>query len=976
MDEQQRSRIRDDLQGFFRGDLLFDDVTRMLYSTDASIFQVKPVGVAAPCDEDDLRALVRYAYENRIPLIARGAGTGIAGESLGSGLVLDLSKHFRRILDVGADTVRVQPGVTLDALNQRLAQEGRRFAPDPATSAVCTLGGMLATNASGSHALKYGYTSDHVISLRGTLDNGDAAEFKRFPWPLPPDFPAGHYYDLLTALGVLFEQNQHVLEEVKPRLAYDRCGYRLHGILRDEHLDVPRLLVGSEGTLAIFTEATLRTMPLPAGRALVLLGFASLDQALRAAAPVLTTRPAACDLLDRRLLSLTRGSQAGEVAALIDPAVEAVLLVEYEADSAEESQRQALELVELMTRGKTSEVCRPVQVLPALVDDRRIWRLRDAALPSLYGIKGGAQPAPFIEDVGVPVEALPEYLARVQEIFRETEVTGSFLVHAGTGQVHARPFLDLQRQEDIAKLSPLAEKVHALALALGGTVSTQHGVGLARTPWVARQFGSLYPLLRQVKAIFDPHGVFNPGKIVDPDASAPVWPLRVAAVAEPEPRALHWQALEVLTEANHCNGCGQCRIEMPGGRMCPIFRATHDEAAAPRAKANLLRQLLLPTPPDSLTIASDEVRAVADLCVNCKMCALECPAHVNIPKLMLEAKAANVAEHGLDRGRWFFSRMHRAARWGSKMPLFMNVLLQSRLGRWLLGRLFGLATRRRLPRFARHTFLARAARSGWTKKPDNGKPQVALFVDLYANHFDPSVAEAATRVLQHHGFDVYVPPDQTSSGVEALSLGDIETTRELAALNLRAFAEVARQGMPIVCVEPSAALMLRQDYLEFLDDVDARAVAAQAVEFTAFLQRLDQAGSFRDDLQPFVGTIGYHVPCHMKALQGPIAGPELLGKIPGLRVHTLDLSCSGMAGTFGLEQKNYSVSLAAGQPMLDELRRLEGAVGAAECSSCRMQMEEGAGKRTLHPAQYLAIAYGLMPELAGRLKKPFRSLVL
>ena len=254
--------------------------------------------------------------------------------------------------------------------------------------------------------------------------------------------------------------------------------------------------------------------------------------------------------------------------------------------------------------------------------------------------------------------------------------------------------------------------------------------------------------------------------------------------------------------------------------------------------------------------------------------------------------------------------------------------------------------------------------------------QAALFVDLYANHFDPSVAEAATRVLQHHGLEVYVPPDQASSGIEALAQGDIETTRDLAARNLRAFAEVARQGTPIVCLEPSSALMLRHDYLEFADDVDARAVAEQSVEFTTFLNRLSQAGTFRTDLQPLAGAIGYHIPCHMKALQGPLAGPHLLAKIPGLRVQTIDVSCSGMAGTFGMEHKNYATSLAAGQPMLDELRRLDVTNGAAECSSCRMQMEDGAGKRSLHPAQYLAIAYGLMPELADRLKKPFRALVL
>jgi FAD/FMN-containing dehydrogenase/Fe-S oxidoreductase len=973
VDEQQRSRIRDDLQGFFRGELLFDEVARILYSTDASIFQVKPLGIAVPQDEGDLRALVRYAHEHRIPLAPRGAGTGLAGESLGSGLVIDLSKNFRQILDVGADTVRVQPGVTLDALNQRLAQDGRRFAPDPASGAVCTLGGMLATNASGSHALKHGYTSDHVIALRAVLDNGECAETTAEVWPLLPTAAASHYYDILIALGVLLEEHRTALEQPPTATRFDRCGYQLRGILRENKLNVPQLLVGSEGTLAIFTEATLRTAPLPGGRAVVLLGFASLESALRAAVQVLPSAPAACELLDRRLLSLAQGSNANGATPLIDPAVEAALLVEYETDSSAEAKRRSLDLVNQMTQGERAAL----QIVPAFMEDRqeRLWRLREAALPSLFDLKGGAQPVPFIEDVSVPVEALPEYLRRVQEIFQESEITGSFLVHAGAGQVHARPFLDLQRQTDVAKLAPLSEKVHSLALELGGTVSSQHGAGLARTPWVARQFGPLYPLLRQVKAIFDPRGIFNPGKIVDPDAGAPSWPLRSLGATEPAPAALRWLPLEIVTETNHCNGCGYCRTEATHQRMCPIFRATQHEAAAPRAKANLLRQLLVEKP-DTLTIASDEVRTVADLCVNCKMCALECPAHVNIPKLMLEAKAANVAQHGLDRNRWFFTRMHRAARWGSSMPLLWNLVLQSRLGRWLLGKLFGLASRRRLPRFARRTFLWQAERHGWTRKNENGKPTAALFVDLYANHFDPSLAEAAVRVLHHQGYDVFVPADQASSGMEALAQGDVETARELAGRNLRALAEVARQGVPIVCLEPSAALMLRHDYLTFLDDVDARLVAEQAVEFTAFLHRLDQAGTLRGDFQPVSGTIGYHIPCHLKALQGSMAGPGLLGRIPDLHVRTVDVSCSGMAGAFGLEQKNYAVSLAAGKPMLDELRRSEVTYGAAECSSCRLQIEDGAGKRALHPAQYLALSYGLMPELAERLKKPMRPLVL
>jgi FAD/FMN-containing dehydrogenase/Fe-S oxidoreductase len=979
VDEQQRIRIRDDLQGFFQGELLFDEVTRILYSTDASIFQVRPAGVVIPRHEEDVRALVRYAYENRVPLIPRGAGTGMAGESLGSGLIVDLAPSFREIVDVGNDTVRAQPGVTLEALNRRLAEAGRRFAPDPAAP-VCTVGGMLATNASGSRLMAHGYTRDHVQALRAVLDNGDAIDIAAEPWPMPAGTAADHWHDILAVLAVMLEENRELIDAARVRTAFDRCGYQLRDVLTASHLDATRLLVGSEGTLALFTEATLRTVPLPGGRSMVLAGFAHLEAALRATRHILDTAPTACELLERRLLSLARGAGSGSVygsgAALwIDPAAEAALLIEYERDSLLEAEQAALELIQRLHREEPAVV----QVVPALTEERQVAlrRLRDSALPSLYGVKAGAQPVPFIEDVGVPVDALPEYLRRLQETLQENDVTASFLVHAGTGQVHARPFLNLGSPDDIAKLSPLAERVHELALELGGTVSTQHGTGLARTPWVARQFGALYPILRQVKAIFDPRGIFNPGKIVDPDVSSVAWPVRQFANRDPEPRSLRWPELQVCTETNHCNGCGQCRTEQPGTRMCPIFRATHHEAAAPRAKANLLRQLLS-EPVNGLTPGSDAVRAVADLCVNCKMCALECPAHVNIPKLMLEAKAANVAQHGLDRHHWFFARLAKVAAWGSSMPLFFNLLLQTRPTRWLFSKLFGLAPRRRLPRFARRTFLNIAERRGWTEPSaamtGDNKPRVALFVDLYANHFDPSLGEAALRVLQHHGFDVLVPAGQKSSGIEALSHGDVDTARDFAAQNLQVFAELAREGVPIVCLEPSAALMLRHEYLELMDGVDARLVAEQAVEFTTFLNRLER---LRDDFsRPLDVSVAHHVPCHLKALQGPVAGPKLLSAIPGVKVRTIDVSCSGMAGTFGLQARNYQTSLAAGQLLLAEVGRPEFHAAAAECSSCRMQMEDGAGKRALHPAQYLALAYGLMPELAPRLQQPLRPLVL
>jgi Fe-S oxidoreductase len=706
--------------------------------------------------------------------------------------------------------------------------------------------------------------------------------------------------------------------------------------------------------------------------------FASVETALRAAQLARPGGPAACELLDRRLLSLARGSEAARVAALVPPAAEAVLLVEYEADTPREARAAADGLVGLLREERLA-----LHAVAAHDGDDmdRLWRLREVALPSLYGLRTGPRPVAFVEDVGVPPDELPRYLYQVQAILQEHETTASFLVHAGTGQVHTRPFLDLQKPEHVSRLSVLAEKIHTLALDLGGTVSTQHGTGLARTPWVARQYGPLYPVFRQLKSIFDPHGLFNPGKIVDPDPSMPVWPLRRPAAAEPPGRLLLWQAAEIPTEAAHCNGCGQCRTGAPAQRMCPLFRAGHAEAATPRAKANLLRHLLREGA-EHLPLSADEVRAVADLCVNCKMCALECPAHVNIPKLMLEAKAANVAEHGLDRKDWFFARTEGFAYWGSAFALLLNAGLRSRAVRWLLEKLFGLSSRRRLPRFALRPFLRLARRRGWTRpanptaSPPGIPTKVAYFVDVFANYNDPLLAEAVVAVLRHNDLEVYVPPGQRGCGMAALAHGDIETARDIARQNLRVLAEAVRNGYAIVCAEPTAAVMLRHDYPDLLDDPDARLVAGRTLELTALLWDLHREGRLRTDFRPLQVSLGHHVPCHLKALGQPPAGPSLLELIPGVRVQRIDVSCSGMAGTFGLRAENHATSLAAGRPMLEEMSRPRVLFGATECSTCRMQIEDAAGKRTLHPAQYLALAYGLLPEVARRLEEPIRELTL
>jgi FAD/FMN-containing dehydrogenase/Fe-S oxidoreductase len=971
VDPSRAERVRDDLKGVLKGELFFDDLSRTLYATDASIFEVRPVGIAVPRDEEDVAALVRYAVENQVPLTARGAGTGLAGESLGAGLIVDLSRHLRSIVATTADTVTVQPGVVYRALTAHLAKEGRRFAPDPSRG-ECTIGGMLATNASGARAFRHGYTREHVASLRVVLDSGDVAEAGRVSrWP-GTEATHGRLDDIVSSSVTLLQQHAALIRECQPRTRFNRCGYLLHDALDAERLDLPRLLVGSEGTLALFTQATLRTIPLPGGRALALLGFANLEAALRAARESVAGRPAACELIDRRLLRLARGGDA-TAAGLVSAEAEAVLLVEYEAETPAAARALAQDLVDRLHRDE------PLTLLARIADDEsaieRFWQVRDTAVSGLYGLRGGTQPVPFVEDVGVPPELLGPYLLRVQEVLRRHEMTASYLVHAAAGQVHMLPFLDPGRPEDATRLWALAEEVYDIVFELGGTISTQHGTGLARTPWVGRQYGRLAPVLRELKAVFDPRHLFNPGKIVGPPPGTPVWPLRRRSARDETEFNLRWTPGEQAAESRLCNGCGSCRTDTPAQRMCPIFRATGDEAAAPRAKANLLRHLLHPET-DPRLLPSDDVRAVADLCVNCKMCASECPARVNVPKLMLEVKAANVARNGMDRSDWVLARTESFASFGSAFAPLVNALLASAPVRWLLENLFGVSRRRRLPGFAARSFLREARRRGWTRKPRSARPRVAYFVDVFANYNDPLIAEAVVAVLHHNGVEVYVPPNQIGCGMAPLAYGDVETARETVQHNLRLFADLAREGYPILCSEPTAALMFRQDALDLLDDSDAKLVAGQTVEATAYLWDLHQQGLLRTDFRPLELAVGHHVPCHLKALGRPPAGPALLGLIPGLRVHTIDVSCSGMAGTYGLKAANYRTSLEAGRPMLEALAGPRALFGSTECSTCRLQMEDGAGKRTLHPAQYLALAYGCLPELRKRLKKPMGELVL
>ncbi len=993
--DEQRASIVEDLKGLLQGDLQCDPLAVAMYATDGSLYQVPPLGIVYPKHREDVVAVLKYAAGEKLPVIARGAGTGLAGESLGGGLILDFSRHMRQIEWIGEDTVRVQPGVVLSSLNRTLAQAGRYFAPDPSGASVTTVGSMLALDAAGSHSVRVGSTRDHVGSLELVLASGDILEVgsesvEAGPSALPLVNSLASATDgsgiirtetargdavrqtLVRRLARLIQNNAELIARHQPPLLRNRCGYHLRGVLEGQTLHLARMLVGSEGTLGIFTGATLHTTALPAHRGVVLLLFGQMEAAVRAVQSISVLQPSACDLLDRRLLSLAR--EADETFSELIPAdAEAALIVEqtgFSSGQIEDRIRQVIACIKGLPdlSVKIHEAYTPAEV-------EFLWSLPERVVPLLTRMQGQKRPLPFVEDLAIPPESMQEFLVLSRSVLQKHKVISSLYAHAATGQIHIRPFLDIPTPENAHQLEEIAEDLYQAVFQVGGTISGEHGTGLSRTAFVSAQYGPLYDVFRQVKELFDPDNLLNPGKVINDDPHLTIRNLRPPPVLPPEPVTLQlkWKPDELLQQAARCNGCGRCRTQEPELRMCPLFRIDPSEAATPRAKANLIRQVLTGTlPADEL--GSPEFKQVADLCFNCKQCQLECPPNVNIPQMMIEAKAAYVAAHGLSGTDWVLAQAHSFGLLGSALSSPANWAMNNPIARWLFEKLFGIARHRKLPPFARRP-LMRIVRPEFLQRPvirADVKP-VIYFIDHYANFHDPELGLALLAILNHHRIGVHIPPGQGPSGMAMISSGDLEGAREAAELNIRELADFAREGCTIVCTEPTAAVALRQEYPMLLNHPDAELVASRVVEAGTLLEQLYKAGRLRRDFQSLNLHVGYHTPCHLKALGVGTPLRNLLSLIPDLQIHNIEEGCSGMAGTYGLTREHFRESVKIGWGLISRMRAGDLSVGSTECSGCKMQMEQGTSTPTLHPLKLLALAYGLMPELRERLKPSRRK---
>ncbi len=988
-------RIVEDLNGSFTGDLRFDSLTRAMYASDASLYEITPLGVAYPKHRDDVVALSRYCAEHSIPLIPRGAGSNVTGGALGEGIIVDLSRHFTAIEEITDSSVRVQAGVVRDTLNKKLREVGRYLPPDPSSTSVTTVGGMLGVDAAGAHAVRVGSMRDYVRSIEVVLAGGDWFEAKREPLTkLIPDLDSALMQpgesveakrSIVSRLTRLLRDNDVLIRERQPPLIRNCAGYSLRSILSRDDLNLPRLLVGSEGTLGIFTEATLHTSPLPAHRGVALLLFGQLEAAIRVVHAIADQQPSACDLLDRRLLSLARDADP-RFEAMIPKAAEAALLVEQTGFTERQVKDRLRAIVEVAQHTDSALLVGQQSFDEAGVEF--LWSLPSRVVPLLTRLKGQSRPLPIIEGLAIPPQTLRDFLLKAQKVLQKHEVTASLYAHAASGQIHLRPIVPFPTPKDGHQLEALARELYEVVFSFGGTISGEHGDGLSRTAFLRSQYGPLYRVFQDVKGIFDPRHLMNPGKIIcdDPQLTIRHFRAMVESASSSEttpaptpseviPLQLKWSQTELAEAASRCNGCGNCRTQDADLRMCPFFRLDQIEEASPRSKANVIRNLITGEL-SARDLSSEGVKRLTKLCFNCKQCELECPANVDIPHLMIEARAAYVAENGLNRADWILARAHSFGALGCSIAPLANWVLSSRTGRWLVEKLLHVARRRRLPPFARRTFLRQA-------KPDLSRRElltsdprpVVYFVDHFANYHDPELGWAMVSILRHHGIPVYVPAGQTASGMAMISAGDLESARELAEQNLRELAELAREGLTILCTEPTAAVCLKQEYPLLVNHPDVQVVANQVVEIGAFLKQLHTEGRLKTDFQPLDLTIGYHTPCHLKALQQGTPLADLLALVPGLKIEHLNGGCSGMAGAYGLTVENFKTSLQLAQPLFDAMKSPTIQVGSTECGSCKMQMEQGNPRATLHPLKLLALAYGLMPELKNRLRPAGRRLL-
>ena len=942
-----------------QGDVLFDRLTRRIYSTDASIYSIEPIGVVCPRNADDVVAVVDVAKRFGVPVLPRGAGTSLAGQTVGKAVVLDFSRHMHSLIGIDAEsrTARVQPGLVQDDLNAAAAKHGLMFAPDTSTANRATLGGMVGNNSCGSRSARYGMTVDHLDSLQVVLSDGSRVTLGAVTPDLVTQRARGDSLEarLYRAVPELVQRRESSIRNDFPPYWRKSGGYRLERLLPERGaFDLSKVVVGSEGTLAITTEATVRLVPVPRAVASVAGHFESVAAALAAVDDALDAGAAAIELVDRTILNLARLSplHAHVVSALTgDPG--ALLFVEFYGETPAEASGAARALEERWQRGRHGYAIARAGT-PAELKRFREVRRAGLGLLSAAG-KGNERSIAFIEDTAVDPRSLAAYTADLAKVLDRHGLRAGFYGHASAGCLHIRPFMDLGRPSEVAMLRAVAEEVASLVQQYGGMNSSEHGDGLVRAEFSRRLFGDdLYEAMRELKRAFDPDNRLNPGKKVDS-------PSMTDSLREPGlPRAL-----PVATQfpfayddgmrgaANRCVRVGACRKSAAAGPMCPSFMATKDERHSTRGRANALVDALS-SPDPRAALGDDALMEVLDLCLECKACKAECPMSVDMATLKSEALYHRYAQRGTPLSARFFGNARRVNQLGSRFALLANVVNRSRILRSIAERAVGVDRRRPLPVFPWRSlgdWFRRRTPQGSGKRGD-----VVFFGDSFTSFTEPGIGIASIELLERAGWRVILV-DDVCCGRSQISKGLLDAARARHAPLLDRLAPFALAGVPIVGCEPSCVFTLK-DELVSLSRGDERALAiarqARLVE-ELLVEAIDDGSlSWPEDSVP-TRTIVLHGHCHQKAAHAMSPTVKLLERIPGAELTVLDAGCCGMAGSFGFERNHYELSMQIGeQRLFPAVRSAPGdAWIAATGVSCRQQITHGTGRSAVHPVVLL-----------------------
>lgn len=957
-----------------QGDLFTDNTTRKLYATDASAYRELPLAVAIPKDKEDLIILVNYARENDTSLIPRTAGTSLAGQVVGNGIVVDLSKHFSQVLEINEKEAYawVQPGVIRDDLNKHLAPFGFFFAPETSTANRAMVGGMIGNNSCGSNSVVYGSTREHLLEVKTILSDGSESWFGSVDASAFLDRCNGRSVSGELQNNIYFEtreilkdeRNQKEIFEHFPKANIPRrnTGYAMDMLLQHKpfletgtDFNFCSLIAGSEGTLCMVTEAKIKLTPLPPNnKRLVCIHTETIDDSLKANLVALNYAPSACELMDHYILEATkRNTMYNAFRFFVEGDPQAILVVELNGDTAIEADKKVEQLIsDLKSQGRG-------YAYPVIKGDKikSVWNLRKAGLGLLSNIPGDAKPAPVIEDTAVDVKDLPAYIAEFNEILEKHGLYSVHYAHAGSGELHLRPIINLKTSEGQQQFRTIAEEIATLVKKYKGSLSGEHGDGRLRGEFLPQMIGDHnYELVKQFKKLWDPHNIFNPGKIVDTPPMDTSLRYQIDQKTPEYDTKFDFSANEgILRAAELCNGSGDCRkSELSGGTMCPSYMATRDEKDTTRARANILREVLTNSSEEN-PFASDEIKDVMDLCLSCKGCSSECPSNVDMSKIKAEWQYQYYQKHGVPSRAKRIANFSKSMKLASKVPWAYDLVFGNSFTGNIAKSIAGFAKERSMPELARKPLAV------WLEKdfkPTISDKKVYFFCDEFTNYNDAEIGKKAVLLLDKLGYQV-IFVKHADSGRPQLSKGLLDEAAHLAETNVGIFGELLSVASPLIGIEPSAILTFRDEYTTLTRDKKqevAKRISSHVFTIEEFLAREVDAKRIKtEQFSQEEKLIKVHGHCHQKALSSMVPTKKILSLPKNFKVHMIPSGCCGMAGSFGYEKEHYDVSMKIGELVLFPTIReqSEEVIIAAAGTSCRHQIKDGTDRKSYHPVEIL-----------------------